>query len=384
MNVLSLFDGISCGHVALDRAGINVKAYYSSEIDENAITVSKRHYPQIKRLGDVKTIKTAELPKIDLMIFGSPCQDLSIAKKGRKGLAGDRSGLFWVAAKILKEIKPIFFLMENVVSMNNADRDTISTELGVQPIMINASLVSAQCRKRYFWTNIPVKKLEDKKIMLKDILLPEAQIADKLWVKGKTLITKKSLKNEVIKLGHYEPNSQGYNVYSDEGKATTVLANGGGLGANTGLYKIGHIGETDAQANRVYSIEGKSQGLIANAGGLGGKTGLYAIGHEVVRRLDNDGKRCDADTTIPYTRRVECRTDEKCGTLTTVPKDNMVVTETRIRKLDPIECERLQGLPDNYTLGIATTNRLKALGNAFNVDVITHIVKGMNSFTVTF
>lgn len=351
ITVLSLFDGISCARVALERAGIPVAEYYASEICENATKVSKRNYPAIKRLGDVKTVKTAELPKIDLLIFGSPCQDLSIAKNGRKGLEGDRSGLFWTASKILKETKPTFFVMENVASMKDEDRDIISQELGVQPILIDASLVSAQCRKRLFWTNIPVTQPIDRKIVLKHILLPEDKIMEKLWVKNKKFVLKQGSKKDLIKVGHYEPNIQGYKVYSDEGKANTILSHGGGLGQCTGLYKIGHIGDSDAQANRVYSIEGKSTNLIANAGGLGGKTGLYAIGHEVVRRLD---------------------------------KDNMVVTETKIRRLDPVECERLQGLPDDYTINICLTNRYKVLGNAFNVDVIAHILKGMSKFTVSF
>jgi site-specific DNA-cytosine methylase len=297
MNVLSLFDGISCARVALDRCGIQVANYYASEIDENAITISKKKYPAIKRLGCVKTIKTADLPRIDIMIFGSPCQDLSRAKKEGKGLDGDRSGLFWTAAKILKEVKPTFFIMENVASMKDKDRDAISKELGVQPVMFDASLVSAQSRKRYFWTNISFKLPADRGILLKNILLPAEKIADILWV-NMTLVVKKS-------------------------------------GATSGLTRVGHVGKNDAQANRVYSIDGKSAGLVANAGGLGGKTGLYEI-------------------------------------------------KERIRKLDPIECERLQGLPDGYTDGIATTNRYKALGNAFNVDVIAYILKEAVKFTVTF
>jgi site-specific DNA-cytosine methylase len=363
MNVLSLFDGISCARVALDRCGIPVANYYASEIDENAITVSKRHYPTIKRLGCVKTVKSADLPRIDYMIFGSPCQDLSRAKNERKGLAGDRSGLFWTAAKILKEVKPRYFIMENVASMKDSDRDAISKELGVQPVMFDASLVSAQSRKRYFWTNIPFQLPKDKGILLKDILLPPERVAEKLWV-NKTFVVKKP---------SYISASQ--------------------------LTRVGHVGDNDAQANRVYSIDGKSSGLVANAGGLGGKTGLYQIyipeggstadvrvGHDTRRRLNADGVRVDEDKTVTPTRRVELRNDDKCGTLTTVLKDNQVVNipEKRIRKLDPVECERLQGLPDGYTDGIATTNRYKALGNAFNVDVISHILMETVNFTVTF
>lgn len=140
----------------------------------------------------------------------------------------------------------------------------------------------------------------------------------------------------------------------------------------TTLIKVGHIGTSDGQANRVYDTEGKSVTLSANGGGLGAKTGLYKVGREIGRRLDENGTRADHSDN-PIQRRIETREDDKCGTLTSVTKDNLVVGD-RIRKLTPIECERLQGLPDNYTEGIAMTNRYKCLGNAFNVDVVTHIL----------
>ena len=393
MNVLSLFDGISCAKMALERAGIPIANYYASEIEPNAIKVSLRNHPLIKQLGDVKTLKLGELPKIDIIIGGSPCQDLSIAKHNGKGLEGERSGLFWHYSRIVKELKPTWFILENVASMKAKERDTITKEMGVEPIVINASLVSAQSRSRLFWTNIPnVGQPADRGIKLKDILL--STVSDKLWVKNKKFVVKKSKKGELIREGYYEPNIQGYKVYSDEGKANTLLAKGGGLGACTGLYKIGHVGDSDGQANRVYSIEGKSTNLVANAGGLGGKTGLYEIyvpdgdstaevrvGHDIRRRINAEGIRADEDKTITPVRRVEVRNDDKCGTLTTVMKDNLVVNlpEKRIRKLDPIECERLQGLPDDYTLGIPNTHRLRCLGNAFNVDVVAHILKFINS-----
>jgi DNA (cytosine-5)-methyltransferase 3A len=141
------------------------------------------------------------------------------------------------------------------------------------------------------------------------------------------------------------------------------------------LIKVGHVGNSDSQGNRVYSPEGKSVTLSANGGGLGAKTGLYKIGRDVGRRLGEDGHRKDDDKSIPITRRIELREDEKTNTLTSVTKDNLVVGDI-IRKLTPIECERLQGLPDGYTEGIAMTHRYKCLGNAFNVDVVAHILKG--------
>lgn len=278
MKVLSLFDGISCALVALKRTGFQPE-YFASEIDKYAIQVSKANHPEVVHLGDVTKIEP--MLNLDLLVGGSPCQDLSIAKKGRKGLQGERSGLFYEYVRILRESKPKWFILENVNSMSQESKDIISRELGVQPIMINASLVSAQCRKRLFWTNIPVKGLpEDRGILLKDILQPNEGIAMELTP------TKKIKK--------------------------------------TGLIRIGNINNSTSQAHRVYSIEGKSVSLSANGGGLGAKTGLYEI--------------------------------------------------NGIRKLTPIECERLQGLPDDYTNAISNSQRYKCLGNAFNVDVICFIL----------
>lgn len=175
MKVLSLFDGISCARVALKKAGIEVEQYYASEIDKYAIQVSKKRWPTIRHLGDVKTVAEqftyAKEGHIDLLIGGSPCQDLSIAKKNRKGLDGERSGLFWEYLNILRKLKPKYFILENVASMPKEDRDVITRELGVEPIMIDAGLVSAQTRRRLFWTNIEgVKQPKDRGLYLRDIL----------------------------------------------------------------------------------------------------------------------------------------------------------------------------------------------------------------------
>lgn len=171
MKVLSLFDGISCGMVALERARIPVDCYLASEIDTHAEGVSKYNYPKIVRLGDVNNLETWRLPEIDLLIGGSPCQDLSIAKANREGLDGEKSGLFWKYVDCLKRFKPKYFLLENNNSMPKAAKDTISEILGVEPIMINSALVSAQLRKRLYWTNIPgVVQPNDKKILLSDVI----------------------------------------------------------------------------------------------------------------------------------------------------------------------------------------------------------------------
>src|SRR3990167_966198 len=151
MRILSLFDGISCARVSLGRAGIPVEDYYASEVDKYAIQIAQKNYPDTIQLGDVREIGDYLKDSIDLLIGGSPCQDLSIAKKDRKGLDGERSGLFWEYVRILKEVKPKYFILENVNSMPKEAKQIITETLGVEPIMINASLVSAQNRKRLFW-----------------------------------------------------------------------------------------------------------------------------------------------------------------------------------------------------------------------------------------
>ena len=269
MNVLSLFDGISVARVALDIAGIQVKNYYSAEIDKYAIQVSSKNYPDIKRLGSVCDISSNTFEPIDLLIGGSPCQDLSIAKKGRKGLDGDRSSLFWQYVRIREVVKPKWFVLENVASMPQKDRDIITEAMGVEPVMFNASLVSAQTRKRLFWTNIKFDLPMDRGIILKDILQEDAEVDERMVNKDK--------------------------------KAYTL----------TSSYT--KVSASEKQIN-----------------------------HNIAKKQ---------------------RTMVKVGTIS--------------RKLTPIECERLQSLPDNYTESISNTQRYICLGNAFNAEVIAHIFKSL-------
>lgn len=168
MNVLSLFDGISCGHVALMRGGYSVDSYFASEIDENAIKVTQNNFPETKQLGDVQQVHATDLPKIDLLIGGSPCQGFSNAGK-RKNFDDPRSRLFWEYVRILEETQPKYFLLENVV-MKQEWQDVISEAVGVQPIMINSALTSAAVRKRLYWTNIPdIEQPEDYGITFGDV-----------------------------------------------------------------------------------------------------------------------------------------------------------------------------------------------------------------------
>lgn len=366
MKVLSLFDGISCARVALKKRKIKVDAYYASEIDPYAIEVSKKRFKNIIHLGDVKDVffypqDWKKFPKIDLLIGGSPCQDLSIAGK-RKGLSGDRSGLFYEYVRILKETKPAYFVLENVNSMSNASKDEISKVLGIEPIMVNASLVSAQNRKRLFWIGklnrrggydkIEISQPSDKKIVLRDIVHEfrgEDFDLEKYIIKGNHL---KWIRDE-------KRLAKKYSALNGD-KALTMTArqyknwNGQYLSVRIGEIKKG------GQAGRIYSIDGKSVALSALGGGGGAKTGLYYFILQKGRGRNPGGIRA---------------LDGKTPVLTgsSWVHNNHLLTNGYVRKLTPIECCRLQGLPDNYTQGISESQQYKALGNAFNADVIAHI-----------
>jgi DNA-cytosine methyltransferase len=305
MKVLSLFDGISVLRCALGDKKID---YHAAEIDKYAIEVSKKNYPDIVRLGDVKNVK--DISGVYLLCGGSPCQDLSISKKGREGLKGNRSKLFWEWVRIWKESKPKYFILENVASMPKTDRDIITAELGVQPIMIDAALVSAQSRKRLFWTNIPVVGLPaDKGIKVKDILEPDAEADIRMLTKdGKT---------HCIDANYYKGSSVEHSI--EKGVRTQV-----------GVSIRGH-----------------------------------KIGEEWVNKVEH--RKDD---------KVSALTQSFAGKLALVGElENKEVK--RIRKLTPLECERLQSLPDGYTSGISATQRYKCLGNAFNCEVIKFILSFM-------
>lgn len=171
MNVLSLFDGISAGQLALQRAGLKVENYFASEIDPYAIEVTQYNYPNTSQLGCIKELTSDDfefLPKIDLLMGGSPCQNISNMGNG-KGLEGDKSSLFYHYLRLKNELKPDFFLLENVCGSKKAI-EAITNMMEVEPVLVNSSLVSGQSRSRYYWTDIPFEFPKDKQIVLKDIL----------------------------------------------------------------------------------------------------------------------------------------------------------------------------------------------------------------------
>jgi site-specific DNA-cytosine methylase len=296
MNVLSLFDGMSCGQIALNRANIQYNNYFASEIDKNAIKVTQHHYPNTVQLGDVTKIEFIA-SKIDLLIGGSPCQGFSFAGK-QLNFDDPRSKLFFEFVRLIDECKPTYFLLENVV-MKKEYEDVITQYLGVEPIKINSSLVSAQNRVRLYWTNIPnVKEPEDRNISLSDILEDDS-IINPGAIRGRRL-----------------------------NKATIIG-----------------------------------------------------------RRLNPDGKRKDYDKDIPITQCLEVRATNtnKSNCLTTVDKDNVLTTmpigrhpnafkdKLPFRYYTLKEYERLQTIPENYTSVVSTSQAKKMIGNAWTVDVISHI-----------
>lgn len=197
INVLSLFDGMSCGQIALSKVGIEYDKYFASEIDQEAIKATTKNYPNTIQLGSITELKGSSLPKIDLLFGGSPCQSFSNAGNG-KGFEG-KSGLFWEYIRVLREVRPKYFLLENVM-MKKEWRDIISKELGVQPIQINSNLVSAQNRKRLYWTNIPnITEPEDKGIFIEDIL--DNKFDEKYWLKERNtelLLKKVNIENSPL------------------------------------------------------------------------------------------------------------------------------------------------------------------------------------------
>jgi len=335
MKVLSLFDGISCGQVAFERAGIHIDSYYASEINKYAISITQKNYPKTIQIGDVTTVNG--LKDIDILIGGSPCQGFSFAGK-QLNFIDPRSRLFFDYVRVLEEVKPKYFLFENV-KMKKEYKDIITKHLGVEPIEINSALVSAQNRKRLYWSNIQgITQPKDKGILLQDIIHENTDYAAH---KGVALCTSdwRELSRYIIPFD----------------KTLQILDKEVQRG------KIGYFGK-DSQANRVYCIHGKAVTLCGEAGGGVAKMGQYLFGCITPDRVNKrqNGQRFNEGN--------------KFYALTAQDQHGVLI-EGYIRKLTPIECERLQTLPDNYTEGVSTTQRYKMLGNGWTVDVIAHILK---------
>lgn len=276
MNVLSLFDGMSAGQIALNRAGIKYDNYYASEIDKYAIQVTQHNYPNTIQIGDVTQVKGSDLPPIDLLIGGSPCQGFSFAGK-QLNFEDPRSKLFFEFVRLKDELKPTYFLLENV-KMKKEYENIITKFLGVEPILINSNLVSAQNRERLYWTNIPnINQPNDKNIFVKDILDYNSK---------HKILSEKTINKHNFYKKNYKPTGKSPTL-------TTELAHGTGKNITPKChYEIKEITGED----RVFS---------------------------------------------------------------------------------PLECERLQTVPDNYSSIVSNTQRFKMLGNGWTVDVVAHIFKNI-------
>jgi site-specific DNA-cytosine methylase len=275
MNILSLFDGMSCGQIALSRAGVKYNNYFASEIDEAAISITQKNFPKTMQLGDITNWRSWDLPKIDLIMGGSPCQGFSNAGKGLN-FEDPRSKLFFVFVDILKTLSPKWFLLENV-KMKTEWVEVINSYMGVTPILLNSSLVSAQNRERLYWTNIPTVFTipKDKGILISDI-------------KESNVDTKYSLTDKArAKIERYSNN---------------------------------------------YIVTGKSPTLTTELAHSTGST----ITPKLIKEIGED------------------------------------------RRATPIECERLQTVPDNYTEGVSDTKRYFMLGNGWTVDIIVHLFKDLS------
>ena len=392
MNVLSLFDGMSCGRLALEKAGFPIHNYFASEIDKYAIQVAKANYPDTVHLGDVTTVTTKHGrlfyedengvgcgADIDLLIGGSPCQGFSFAGK-QLNFDDPRSKLFFEFVRLLKALKPKYFLLENV-NMKKEYQDVISDLLGCKPIDINSNRVSAQNRRRLYWTNIPVKSLpENKHVYLKDILedgftdRDKSHCIDANYFKGGNLKSyfQKNRRQLVFDFddqtedglqlaGEADLKGHGYNrrVYHPDGKAPSLCANSGG-NLEPKVVVVGEAeGNSFYQERKVYDPEHKSPTLT------GQRSSNVPKILQVPRGKNQGGIKAE---------------DGKVPTLSGSSWEHnnfLAVDGMKWRKLTPIECERLQTVPDNYTNHVSNTQRYRMLGNGWTVDVICHLLEGM-------
>ncbi len=283
INVLSLFDGISCGQIALNKVGIEVENYFASEIDKHAINVTQHNYPNTKQLGSVLNVKSTDLPKIDLLIGGSPCQGFSIAGK-KINFEDDRSKLFFEFVRLKNELNPKYFLLENV-RMTDAIADAIDELLGVKRIYIDSRNFTGMIRKRYYWTNIPIGEIPTKNVAIEDLLDDELFDRDLNFFLDRT---------------KYEPTT------SYDGIIT--------------INPRDNNGKQTWQRGRVYDVKGSCPTICAS---------LFDL--------------------------------------------NITKNHKTWRKLTINECERLQGVPKDYTSIVSKNERGKQLGNGWNVDTVAFI-----------
>ena len=443
LKVLSLFDGMSCGQLALQRLGIEVDTYYASEIDKYAIQVTQANFPKTIQVGDVCELKAEDYQDIDLILAGSPCQGFSFAGK-QLAFDDPRSALFFEFIRLLKEIKPKYFLLENV-KMKQQFQDVITEQVSacypdfeggdllggqIKPILINSALLSAQNRQRLYWTNIPnIEQPEDKGIVLRDIL--EDEINSEFYYKEKSISYMERGNDKWQQAG--KRRKYGYEQNADKEKSFTITENWHkGVPYNyfkeTKPKQVGlakeyiskksiekYVENKNAEFNDPYNkktIKGnKSTALRTNSSngnmwvnekaiknlpkGSSGKSWFfeqqtYLPNSEKTRALKSGSGSGNIPKVVSGAwrgrykedgkteQKLELNQSGKSNSLTTVQKDSVVVNEELSwRKLTPLECMRLQTVPDDYLMPVSNTQKYKLLGNGMTVDVIAHILNNM-------
>jgi len=437
LNVLSLFDGMSCGQQALERVGIKVNKYFASEIDKHAIKVTMANYPNTIQLGSVVDVKGSDLPKIDLLIGGSPCQTFSFAGK-RKGMSTKceteiltlerylqlkaegyefegQSYLFWEYIRLLNECKPKYFLLENVEMGEKWER-VLSKAIGINGIHINSTLVSAQNRKRIYWTNIghepgglfgdlvcKIEQPKDRGLLLKDIL--ENEVDEKYYLSEKML---SFMRNHAAR---HNNDGFAWNPTSGNKKGNCLRANAA-LAPTDNIIKIDKQGNIKADQNKAicFTAGGNLGGNHSDMDLIVQNTNIEIVGcikfgrTDEAKKIRKENMANGKDYTPFQAKEITGIDTGKMNTLTgAVNKDNLVsimlgrskswgTTElesgkhytlckkphdikynSRIRRLTPLECERLQTVKDNYTNHVSDSQRYKMLGNGWTVEVIAHI-----------
>ncbi len=342
--VVSLFDGMGCGYEALKRAGIKVREYHAFEIDKYAIAIAKKNHPDIIHHGEITFMTNFSYFKgADLLIGGSPCQGFSFAGK-QLNFNDPRSQLFFEFVRAKKEIKPKYFLLENV-GMKQVYLDVISRYMGVKPIEINSALVSAQNRKRNYWCNWKVKQPEDRGVNWGDVREEGVEWSPIYYSDAAMDWIGRHGSRKGKRLKIHQPNEK------------------------MQMLEASHCKKYSSQ--RFFGIEDKPSSILG-------------------RRLNADGIRKDYDLNIKTTQCLEVREGEKMHCLTTVKKDSVasilpigrypdvfskLEEGKHYRYITVTECERLQTLPDNYTMGVSASQRYKMLGNGWTVEVIAHLLR---------
>lgn len=392
MKVLSLFDGMACGMIAMNLAGVDVESYDAYEIDKYAVKTAQHNFPMIREHGDVFVADFTQYEGIDFMVGGSPCTYWSIAQtKNRETVA---SGIGWELfsqyVRALHEAKPKYFIYENNKSMSKEIRASIDKEFGFEAVCINSALVSAQNRQRLYWvgkrnadgtySKVNVEQPDDRGILLRDILETGTPWQDKAY--NLTTRCNGAIPSDTLKRHRHTMIAEPVCVaergryIGDDGEVEQHLEarNDGKTNTLTTVQKDNQVAEPirigtiendaknqkfDSQQYRVYSPDGKSVTLCGNGGGVGAKTGLYAVPVDCPNR--------------------KYPVYEVCGGLITIKDKQYPIKLTDgyyiIRKLSVTECKRLQTVPDNYEFPVSNAQAYKMLGNGWTCEVIAHLIR---------